>query len=110
MADLDLASRNRTTVESGIYYHKRDYKGVVEATQRFIAINPNDWPGHYFLGVGYAGVGRTLDAVSEYKKAVELSHGDTFKTSLSGFWRLQANRDSRVRERNQQDRSIALPN
>src|SRR5205085_905253 len=77
MAQLDLASRNRTDVESGIYYHQRDYKGVVEATQRYIAMNPNDWPGHYFLAVGYEGTGQKAEAVSEYKKAVELSHGDT---------------------------------
>ena len=77
MADLDLASRNRTTVESGIYYHQRDYRGVVEATRRFIAMNPEDWPGHYFLAVGYQGIGQKLGAVSEYKKAVALSNGDT---------------------------------
>jgi serine/threonine protein kinase/Tfp pilus assembly protein PilF len=77
MAELDLASRNRTTVESGIYYHQRDYRGVVEATRRFTAMNPNDWPGHYFLGVGDQGTGQKLDAVAEFKKAVELSHGDT---------------------------------
>jgi Tfp pilus assembly protein PilF len=31
----------------------------------------------YFLAVGYDGLGQEEDAVPEYQKAVELSHGDT---------------------------------
>jgi tetratricopeptide (TPR) repeat protein len=77
MAKLDLAYSNHTAVESGIYYHQRDYKALVEASRRFVALNPNDWPGYYFLAVGYDGLGQQLDAVTEYQKAVELSHGDT---------------------------------
>ena len=49
----------------------------MEASKRFITRNPNDWPGRYFLAVGYDGLGQEEDAVPEYQKAVELSHGDT---------------------------------
>ena len=49
----------------------------MEVSRNFITINPDAWPGHYFLAVGYDGLGRGSDAVSEYQKAVELSHGDT---------------------------------
>lgn len=77
IANLDLAYSNHTAVESGIYYHQRDYKALVEASRRFVARNPDDWPGHYFLAVGYDGVGEETDAASEYQKAIELSHGDT---------------------------------
>jgi eukaryotic-like serine/threonine-protein kinase len=49
MAKLDLAARNRTAAESGIYYHQRDYHALVEASKRFLTLNPNDWPGHYFF-------------------------------------------------------------
>jgi Tfp pilus assembly protein PilF len=77
MAKLDLANSTHTAAESGIYYHQRDYKALVEASRRFVTLNPDAWPGHYFLAVGYDGLGQELDAVSEYQKAVELSHGDT---------------------------------
>ncbi len=77
MAKLDFASSQSAAVEPGVYYHQRDYKTLVEASQRFIAHSPNDWPGHYFLAVGYDGLGKESDAVREYQKAVEQSHGDT---------------------------------
>ena len=49
----------------------------MEASRRFVTHNPDNWDGHYFLAVGYDGLGQQQDAVSEYQKAVELSHGDT---------------------------------
>ena len=73
----DFGYRNRSAVESGIYYHQRDYKTLVEVSRKFVSLNPNEWPGHYFLAVGYDGSGQELDALSEYQKAVELSLGDT---------------------------------
>jgi eukaryotic-like serine/threonine-protein kinase len=77
MSKLDFTYTAHTAVESGIYYHQRDYKTLVEVSKKFVSLNPNDWPGHYFLAVGYDGLGQESDAVSEYQKAVELSHGDT---------------------------------
>jgi TolB-like protein/tetratricopeptide (TPR) repeat protein len=77
MARLDFASSTRTAVESGVYYHQRDYKTLVEVSRKFITVDPDTWPGHYFLAVGYDALGRGSDAVSEYQKAVALSHGDT---------------------------------
>jgi Tfp pilus assembly protein PilF len=49
----------------------------VEVSHKFITVNPDAWPGHYFLAIGYDGLGRGSDAVPEYQKAVELSQGDT---------------------------------
>ena len=77
MQKLDLAYSNHTAVESGIYYHQRDYKALVEASRKLVGRDPDDWPGHYFLAVGYDGLGQEIDAASEYQKAIELSHGDT---------------------------------
>ena len=77
MARLDFASSTRTAVESGVYYHQRDYKTLVEVSRKFIIVNPDAWPGHYFLAIGYDALGRGSDAVPEYQKAVALSHGDT---------------------------------
>jgi tetratricopeptide (TPR) repeat protein len=67
--------------ESGIYYHRRDYGALIKASRKYVASTPEDWPGRYFLGVGYEGSGRLEDAIPEYQKAVELSHGDQDPTA-----------------------------
>jgi tetratricopeptide (TPR) repeat protein len=77
MAKLDLAASTRTGAECAIYYHQRDYQTLVDVGSKFVSRNPDKWDAHYFLAVGYDGVGRQRDAIPEYQKAVELSHGDT---------------------------------
>jgi tetratricopeptide (TPR) repeat protein len=77
MAKVDLAATARTAAECGIYYHQRDYKTLMDVSSKFVNRNPDKWDGHYFLAVGYEGLSRHADAVSEYQKAIELSHGDT---------------------------------
>ena len=67
--------------EPGIYYHLRDYKALIEAGRNFVASVPGEWSSHYFLGVGYEGSGRSLDAIPEYQKAIDLSHGDQDPTA-----------------------------
>jgi TolB-like protein/DNA-binding winged helix-turn-helix (wHTH) protein/Flp pilus assembly protein TadD len=62
--------------ESAAYYELRDYPSLIEASRRGVLSDPNDWFQHYYLGVGYEGVGRLLDAISEYQKAMEMSDGD----------------------------------
>jgi tetratricopeptide (TPR) repeat protein len=63
--------------ESGVYYHQRDYKSLVEAGQRAVITNPNSWSGHYYLAVGYQGSGHLEQAVPEYQRAVDLSQRDS---------------------------------
>jgi tetratricopeptide (TPR) repeat protein len=67
--------------ELSVYHHVRDYITMVELSQQYVASNPNVWNGHYYLGVGYQGLGRQLDAIPEYQKGVELSQGDTDPTA-----------------------------
>jgi TolB-like protein/DNA-binding winged helix-turn-helix (wHTH) protein/Tfp pilus assembly protein PilF len=62
--------------ESAAYYELRDYPSLIEASRRGVLSDPNDWFQHYYLGVGYEGTGKLLDAISEYQKAIEMSHGD----------------------------------
>ena len=62
--------------ESGIYYHLRDYKSLLEAAEKSVAKNPGNWSSHYYLAVGYEGSGRPAQAVPEYQRAVELSQRD----------------------------------
>jgi len=62
--------------ELGNYYQLRDYPALVEASRRGLVSDPQEWLEHYYLGIGYEGTGKKLEAVSEYQKAVELSNGD----------------------------------
>jgi tetratricopeptide (TPR) repeat protein len=63
--------------ESGIYYHARDYKALMEASRRALSSDANNWSGHYFLAVSLDGLGRQAEAIPEYEKAVGLSQGNT---------------------------------
>jgi eukaryotic-like serine/threonine-protein kinase len=78
---LDPDPLNALAFELPVYHHVRDYKTLVEVSQMYVASNPNVWTGHYFLAVGYGGLGRQLDAIPEYQKSVELSQGDTDPTA-----------------------------
>jgi eukaryotic-like serine/threonine-protein kinase len=77
MGKIDLASRIRTAAASGVYYHRRDYRTLIEVSQKFVSHNPDAWPGYYFLAVGYDGSGQQSDAIANYKKAIEFSKGDS---------------------------------
>ena len=63
-------------VESAVYFHLRDYPSLVDASRRGVASDPNEWLEHHFLGIGLEGLGKRLEAIPEYRKAVEMSHGD----------------------------------
>jgi TolB-like protein/DNA-binding winged helix-turn-helix (wHTH) protein/Flp pilus assembly protein TadD len=77
MQQLDPAYPFIPLQESGVYYHLRDYKSLVEAGEKSVAGYPNGWQSHYFLAVGYEGSGRPAQAIPEYQRAVELSEADT---------------------------------
>ena len=64
------------TGESAFNYLLRDYAGLIEASRSGVISDPNEWLERYFLGVGYAGLGRTADAIPEFEKAVAMSGGD----------------------------------
>jgi len=74
---LDPAYPFTSFHESGVYYHQRDYKSLVEASQRSVVASPNSWSGHYYLAVGYEGLGQPEQAVPEYQRAVDLSQRDS---------------------------------
>jgi TolB-like protein/DNA-binding winged helix-turn-helix (wHTH) protein len=77
MRQLDAAYPFIPLQESGVYYHQRDYKALVEAGEKSVAGYSNGWQSHYFLAVGYEGTGRSAQAIPEYQRAVELSEADT---------------------------------
>jgi TolB-like protein/DNA-binding winged helix-turn-helix (wHTH) protein/Tfp pilus assembly protein PilF len=61
--------------ESLTYYELRDYPRLIEASKRGLILDSQDSFQHYLLGVGYEGVGDLQQAISEYKKAIEISSG-----------------------------------
>lgn len=67
--------------ESGIYYHQRDYKSLIDVSQKSVAVSPELWASHYFLAVGYQGSGRPAQAIPEYQRAVELSQRNSDTTA-----------------------------
>jgi TolB-like protein/DNA-binding winged helix-turn-helix (wHTH) protein/Tfp pilus assembly protein PilF len=67
--------------ESSINALLRDYPKLIEVSQRGVVLEPNEWLEHYFLGVGYEGVGRHQEAIREYQKSIEMSGGDQDPTA-----------------------------
>ncbi len=67
--------------ESGLDYLLRDFEGLIQASRKGIALNPNEWLEHFYLGIGYEGTGKQMEAIQEYEKAVELSGGDQDATA-----------------------------
>jgi serine/threonine protein kinase/Tfp pilus assembly protein PilF len=73
VAELDPVSPPNAV----LYYHLRDYKTVLELSQKDVVLDPDDWLAYYWLGVGEEGTGDLQKAIAEYRKAVELSGGDS---------------------------------
>jgi len=74
-------SFSSTLTDIGVDYQLRDFDRLLEASQRGVALSPNEWLEHFYLGVGYEGTGKQLESVAEYQKAVELSGGDQDATA-----------------------------
>ena len=79
--ELDPLSPWFLLAQGLINYQRRNYKAMIEVGRQHVASNPNLWVAHYLLGVGYEGSGQTLEAIPEYRKAVELSQGDQDPTA-----------------------------
>jgi TolB-like protein/DNA-binding winged helix-turn-helix (wHTH) protein/Flp pilus assembly protein TadD len=82
--ELD-SSVSAAITESGVDYQLRDFEALLEASRRGVALNPKEWLEYYYLGVGYQGTGKRLEAISEYQKAVELSGGDRDATAALAY-------------------------
>jgi TolB-like protein/DNA-binding winged helix-turn-helix (wHTH) protein/Tfp pilus assembly protein PilF len=62
--------------ESETYFQLRDYPNLIEASKRWLLLDPKDWSQHYTLGVGYEGTGKLQEAISQYQQAIAMS-GDS---------------------------------
>jgi serine/threonine protein kinase/Flp pilus assembly protein TadD len=77
MRQLDPIYPQTFIMELGVDYHNRDYKSLVEASQKLLKTYPGPWVNHYYLAVGYEGTGLPAQAVPEYQQAAELSGRDS---------------------------------
>ena len=82
--ELDPGPSSAIT-ESGAYYQLRDFEGLVEASRKGLASNPDEWLEHYYLGIGYESTGKPIEAISEYQRAVEMSDGDQDPTAALAY-------------------------
>jgi TolB-like protein/DNA-binding winged helix-turn-helix (wHTH) protein/Flp pilus assembly protein TadD len=82
--ELDPSVSSAIT-ESGADYQMRDFQGLIQASRRGIAANPNEWMEHYYLAFGYEGTGKRLEAIAEYQRAMELSGGDDDAAAGLGY-------------------------
>lgn len=73
--EMDPSTSSALT-EAGAYFLLRDFPKLVEASRRGVAAHPKEWLEHYYLGIGYEGTGKRLEAISEYQMAIEMSEGD----------------------------------
>jgi Tfp pilus assembly protein PilF len=64
-------------------FHLRDYPRMLEAIQRIVETDADDWVVHYLMAVAYDGLHRPQEAIPEYRRAVTLSLGD--QDALAGL-------------------------
>jgi TolB-like protein/DNA-binding winged helix-turn-helix (wHTH) protein len=69
--------------ETWAYYELQDFPSLILASKRGLLLDPNDGGHHLTLGLGYEGVGKFEDAISEYNKAIELSGGPQITLALA---------------------------
>jgi TolB-like protein/DNA-binding winged helix-turn-helix (wHTH) protein/Flp pilus assembly protein TadD len=72
---LDLGPSGQMTA-AGVFYQLRDYPALIKTAKEGVALNPNEALEHESLGVGYEGIGKFAEAITEFKRAAELSGGD----------------------------------
>jgi Flp pilus assembly protein TadD len=60
---------NRATTEAGIALAKSQYPAALAASDQAVQIAPNDPWAHYDRGSALRGLGRTQEAVAEFKRA-----------------------------------------
>ena len=71
--------RGQEPVEQGMrLVSEGDYVPAARALARAVALAPRDARAHYYLGLAYAGLGRSEASVNHLEEAVQLRPGDSF--------------------------------
>jgi TolB-like protein/Tfp pilus assembly protein PilF len=83
---LDPLSLWILTDAGWVYYLAREYGRMIEIDRQVIDLDPNFWPAHRDLGLGYEKVGRFADAVASLQKARELDSNSSVLEMLGGAY------------------------
>jgi TolB-like protein/DNA-binding winged helix-turn-helix (wHTH) protein/Tfp pilus assembly protein PilF len=75
--------KSHPIAEAAMNFHFRDYPRMLEAIQRIVETDADDWVVHYLMAVAYDGLHRPQEAIPEYRRAVTLSLGD--QDALAGL-------------------------
>lgn len=79
--------------ESFAYFELRDYPALIDASRRGLLFDPNSSFQHYMLGVGYEGTGKLAEAISEYKRASEMSQDIQSAVALAHVYTASGKKD-----------------
>jgi tetratricopeptide (TPR) repeat protein len=71
--ELDPLSSVISVNISRVYQLQNNHKASIENSLKLIELDPNFVPAHQYLGLSYLKEGRSAEAITELKKAVELS-------------------------------------
>jgi len=80
-----------------VFYCAGRYDRVIEECGKAIALDPNFWVAHTFLGLGYEKTGRFAEAVEELQKARKLDDNPTIYEMLGGVYAAWGKKDEAKR-------------
>ncbi|MBZ5617127.1 MAG: protein kinase [Acidobacteriia bacterium] len=66
------------------FYYARQYTQAIEQCQKVLAMDPNFAPAHTYLGRAYQQKPAFPAAIAEFRKALEISEGDTNELAALG--------------------------
>jgi tetratricopeptide (TPR) repeat protein len=87
-ADRTRAERRHRGGRLGrwVYYLAGQYDRIIEVCRKAVDLDPNYWPAHAELGLGYEKVGRFADAVASLQRARQLDNSPTILEMLGGAY------------------------
>jgi len=82
--DLDPLSLHMNAAVALTCYSSRQYQESVEYALRSIELDPNFFPGYFYLGLAHDALGQHSEAVAALEKAVGLSSNSTLMLAALG--------------------------
>ncbi len=80
------------------WYYARDSAKAIEQCQKVLSMDPGFIPAHVYLGRAYQQKPSLAEAIGEFKKALELSEGDTNELAALGQAYAVAHQESEARK------------
>jgi len=79
-------------------YYARQPDAAIEQVQKVLGMDSNYVPAHVLLGRIYAQKGSSEEALAEFRKALDLSEGDTNELAALGYAEAVSHRDREARK------------